>query len=58
MKLSEAERTASADARESLIRTSLDLYRLPGIGLDVETTPACKAIELACRYLGVGTNGA
>lgn len=53
MKLSEAERDASADARESLIRTSLDLYRLPGIGLDVETTPACKAIELACRYLGV-----
>ena len=45
MTLSEAERNASADARESLIRTSLDLYRLPGIGLDVETNNGALAAK-------------
>ncbi|MAC19209.1 MAG: hypothetical protein CMJ23_05925 [Phycisphaerae bacterium] len=53
MTLNDADRSAMDDARESLIRTSLNWHRLPGIGLDVEATAACRAIELAFRNLGV-----
>lgn len=49
----EKNHRANTEARDSLIATALDLHRPHGIGLEVEASPACRAIELACRDLGL-----
>ena len=44
---------ANHKAQEALISTALDWHRVPGIGLEVQSTPACRAVEIAFRHLGV-----
>lgn len=47
------DREAMIAARRSLVSTVLDWHRVPGIGLEIDSTPACKAIELAFRHLRI-----
>ena len=53
MKTRSEDSQAIRKDQERLIRTALDLNRSPGIGLEVQSTPACRAVEIAFLHLGV-----
>ncbi len=51
MNQAEEKTEAIGRARRTLVQSSLDWNRVPGIGLEVPASPTCRAVEMAFRHL-------